>query len=43
MTDLEIAKAATLKPISEIAKQAGLHEDQIEMYGNYKAKEWRLQ
>lgn len=38
MTDLEIAKAATLKPISEIAKQAGLHEDQIEMYGNYKAK-----
>lgn len=38
MTDLEIAKAATLTPIVDIADKAGLKEDQIEMYGKYKAK-----
>lgn len=38
MTDLEIAKAATLTPIVDIAVKAGLKEDQIEMYGKYKAK-----
>jgi formate--tetrahydrofolate ligase len=38
MTDLEIAKAATLTPIVNIADKAGLKEDQIEMYGKYKAK-----
>jgi formate--tetrahydrofolate ligase len=38
MTDLQIAKTITLKPISEIAKKLGFTSDQIEMYGKYKAK-----
>ena len=37
-TDIEIAQAAKLKPILEIAKKAGLSEDEIEYYGKYKAK-----
>ncbi len=37
-SDLEIAQEATLKPISEIAKDFGLLEDEIESYGKYKAK-----
>ncbi|WP_299551026.1 formate--tetrahydrofolate ligase [Seonamhaeicola sp.] len=38
MTDLQIAKTITLKPISKIAENFGIHPDQIEMYGKYKAK-----
>lgn len=38
MTDLEIAQAANLKPITEIAAQIGLNEGSIEQYGKYKAK-----
>ena len=38
MTDIEIAQSAKLKPISEIAKTAGISEDNLELYGNYKAK-----
>jgi formate--tetrahydrofolate ligase len=37
-TDLEIAQAAQMKPIVEIAKSIGLDEDDIELYGKYKAK-----
>ena len=37
-SDLEIAQAAVMKPIIEIAKQIGLSEDDIELYGKYKAK-----
>jgi len=37
-SDLEIAQAAVMKPIIEIAKQIGLTEDDIELYGKYKAK-----
>ncbi len=37
-SDLEIAQEAKLKPIIEIAKSMGLEEDDIEMYGKYKAK-----
>ncbi|MEE9341456.1 MAG: formate--tetrahydrofolate ligase, partial [Thermoplasmata archaeon] len=37
-SDLEIAQAATMKPIVEIAKAIGLEEDEIELYGKYKAK-----
>lgn len=37
-TDIEIASECELKPIVEIAKQCGLHEDEIEQYGKYKAK-----
>lgn len=38
MTDLEIAQQATMLPIKEIAAKIGLTEDDIEPYGNYKAK-----
>lgn len=37
-TDLEIAQEATLLPIDEIAKKAGIDIDDIEMYGKNKAK-----
>lgn len=37
-TDIEIAQEAKLRPILEIAKKAGLSEDDIEYYGKYKAK-----
>ncbi len=37
-TDLEIAQAATLRPIAEIAADLGLRDDEIELYGRYKAK-----
>lgn len=37
-SDLEIAQEAKLKPIIEIAKEIGLSEDDIELYGKYKAK-----
>jgi len=36
--DLEIAQAAKLKPIIEIARQIGIKKDELELYGNYKAK-----
>ncbi len=37
-TDLEIAQSAKLKPVVEIAKKLGLKEDDLELYGKYKAK-----
>ena len=37
-TDIEIAQKAKMKPIKEIAKGLGLTEDDIELYGKYKAK-----
>ena len=37
-SDLEIAQAATLQPIVDIAKSIGLEEDDLELYGKYKAK-----
>lgn len=37
-TDINIAQAATLKPIQEIAETIGLSEDSLELYGKYKAK-----
>ena len=38
LSDLEIAQAASLKPIKEIAESVGLSEDNLEYYGRYKAK-----
>ena len=38
MNDIEVAKACIKKPISEIASDLGLDEEQIELYGKYKAK-----
>lgn len=37
-SDLEIAQASQLKPIVEIAKTLGIKEDDLELYGKYKAK-----
>ncbi len=37
-SNIEIAQAATLKPITEVASSLGLGEDDIEHYGKYKAK-----
>ena len=38
LSDVEIAQSATMKPIKEIAFQVGLEEDDLELYGKYKAK-----
>ncbi len=38
MTDIEIAQAAEMKPIKEVAAQLDLTEDDLELYGKYKAK-----
>ncbi len=37
-SDLEIAQAATLRPVLDVARSAGLSEDDLELYGKYKAK-----
>jgi formate--tetrahydrofolate ligase len=37
-SSLEIAQAATLRPILDVAADAGLEPDEIETYGRYKAK-----
>ncbi|NMC78419.1 MAG: formate--tetrahydrofolate ligase [Chloroflexi bacterium] len=37
-SDIEIAQAATLKPITQIAEELGLLPDELELYGPYKAK-----
>ena len=38
MTDIEIAENTELKNITEIAKEIDVPEDEIEVYGKYKAK-----
>ncbi len=37
-TDVQIAQEAKLKPITEIAKELGISEEELEQYGRYKAK-----
>jgi formate--tetrahydrofolate ligase len=37
-SDLEIAQAATMKPIVEIARGVGISEDDIDYFGRWKAK-----
>ena len=37
-SDLAIAQAAKLKPIEKIAKDIGIRRDELELYGDYKAK-----
>jgi formate--tetrahydrofolate ligase len=37
-SDIEIAQAARLKPITEIARGLGLEEGDLELYGRHKAK-----
>lgn len=37
-SDVEIAQAALLQPITAIAEKLGLSDDELELYGKYKAK-----
>ena len=37
-SSLEIAQEAVLKPIEDVAAEAGLQDDEVEPYGRYKAK-----
>ncbi len=37
-TDVEIAQESQMQPIVEIAKQIGIAEEELELYGRYKAK-----
>ena len=37
-TDIEIAQATEMQPITEVAKTAGVDEKYLEQYGKYKAK-----
>ncbi|MDP6439611.1 MAG: formate--tetrahydrofolate ligase [Candidatus Brocadiia bacterium] len=38
LNDLEIAQQATLKPIEQVAGAIGIQRDELELYGDYKAK-----
>ena len=38
LSDLEIANKVVMQPITTIAKEAGIPEDALELYGKYKAK-----
>jgi formate--tetrahydrofolate ligase len=38
LSDIEIAQNAKIKPITEIAEQAGIDPDRLDLYGKYKAK-----
>ncbi len=38
LTDIEIAQQSRMKPISEVAAAIGIQEDDLELYGKYKAK-----
>ena len=38
LTDVEIAQSAKMEPITKIAQKVGLEEDDLELYGKYKAK-----
>lgn len=37
-SDIQIAQEADLRPIKEIAEKVGLERDELELYGDYKAK-----
>ncbi len=37
-TDIEIAQGAILEPITEVAERCGIPEEELELYGKYKAK-----
>ena len=37
-TDIQIAQEATMEPIVNVAKSVGISEDELELYGKYKAK-----
>jgi len=37
-SSLEIAQEATLRPIMDVARDMGLEEEEVDLYGKYKAK-----
>jgi formyltetrahydrofolate synthetase len=37
-SDIDVAQAAVLRPVTEIMKEIGLTEDEVDFYGKYKAK-----
>ena len=37
-TDMEIARAIKMRPITEVAAELGIDADELELYGKYKAK-----
>ncbi|HPD97591.1 MAG TPA: formate--tetrahydrofolate ligase, partial [Synergistales bacterium] len=37
-SDIEIAQKVTMRPIVEVASSIGIGEDELELYGPYKAK-----
>ncbi len=37
-TDIQIAQATEMKPVTEIAEQLGIEAEELELYGKYKAK-----
>ncbi|HEY7599562.1 MAG TPA: formate--tetrahydrofolate ligase, partial [Candidatus Limnocylindrales bacterium] len=37
-SSLEIARAATLRPITDLAAELGLRDDEVDLYGRFKAK-----
>ena len=38
MTDIEIARNTKLENIVKIAEKVGIEQEDLELYGNYKAK-----
>lgn len=38
LSDVEIAQGASMQPIKDVAAKVGLEEDDLELYGKYKAK-----
>ncbi|MDQ2086042.1 formate--tetrahydrofolate ligase [Herbivorax sp. ANBcel31] len=38
LTDIQIAQSCEMKPINQIAYDLGISEDELELYGKYKAK-----
>ena len=41
-TDIEIAQSIELQPIVDVVKKIGLNDDDLELYGTYKAKKISL-
>ena len=37
-TDIQIAQEAVMEPITKVAATLGMKEDDLELYGKYKAK-----
>ena len=37
-SDIEIARETQLKPITEVAREYGIPQEELELYGKYKCK-----